>query len=242
VYDYTRLLNRHFKFGRRQLFDIGPGDIAKRLDKITAPAERNYATTVIKVFFNWAYGRGYVDQSPAGRFKALPAKARERVLTDIELRKVWNATGEDTFGRLVKLLILTGQRVGELSNLTAEMIGTDTISFPGSLTKNKRPHAVPIGKLAASFARPLYFRGFSKAKARLDAASGVKNWTLHDLRRTYASGLASLGIAVPVIEKALNHVSGSFVGIVGTYQRYDYMREMREAADRWDQHIRDLVR
>ncbi len=61
------------------------------------------------------------------------------------------------------------------------------------------------------------------------------------LRRTFASGLASLGVQLPVIERLLNHVSGSFGGIVGVYQRYDFMPEMRAAVGRWEQHVHDLA-
>ena len=68
----------------------------------------------------------------------------------------------------------------------------------------------------------------------------MQGWTLHDLRRTFASGLASLGVSLPVIERLLNHVSGSFGGIVGGYQRYDYMREMRNAIETWEKHVRTL--
>ena len=79
-----------------------------------------------------------------------------------------------------------------------------------------------------------YFSGFSKAKAKLDEASGVSNWTLHDLRRTTASGLAALGVPLPVVEKLLNHISGSFAGIVGVYQRYDFFPEMQDALTKWE--------
>jgi integrase len=78
-------------------------------------------------------------------------------------------------------------------------------------------------------------------KALLDRASGVSGWVLHDLRRTFASGLASLGVPIPVVEKLLNHVSGTFSGIVGVYHRYDYAKEMREAVELWEKHIQTLT-
>jgi hypothetical protein len=64
---------------------------------------------------------------------------------------------------------------------------------------------------------------------------------LHDLRRTFASGLAAQGVALHVIERILNHVSGSFGGIVGVYQRYDFMPEMRAAIEKWEAHIQKLI-
>ena len=85
------------------------------------------------------------------------------------------------------------------------------------------------------------FNGFSKSKRNLDKRCGFSDWTIHDLRRSFASGLAAQGIQLPVIERLLNHVSGSFGGIVGVYQRYDFMPEMREAIKKWETHVRRLV-
>ena len=73
------------------------------------------------------------------------------------------------------------------------------------------------------------FNGFSKAKAALDEASGVKDWRLHDLRRTMATGLQRLGVRLEVTEAVLNHVAGSRAGIVGVYQRHTWADEKRAA-------------
>src|SRR5262249_18347997 len=89
--------------------------------------------------------------------------------------------------------------------------------------------------------------GFSKAKKALDAAmseiagKAPEEFRLHDLRRTFASGLAALGIALPVIERLLNHISGSFGGVQGVYQRFEFEVEKREALARWAQHVAGLV-
>lgn len=90
--------------------------------------------------------------------------------------------------------------------------------------------------------RPL--SGFGRAKERLDRLmltelreadpeATLLAWTLHDLRRTAASGMARLGVGVHVVEKLLNHVSGTFSGVVGVYQRHDFMAEKRAAAQAW---------
>jgi integrase len=100
--------------------------------------------------------------------------------------------------------------------------------------------------------------GFSRAKRRLDAeilklqkadaalrgddpneVRPIPPWTLHDLRRTGASGMARLGIQLPVIEKILNHTSGSFKGVAGVYQRYSYSDEKRVALDTWARFVTD---
>jgi integrase len=200
----------------------------------------------------WAHRKHYLDRNPMERMQSPhPYVARERVRTDAELARVWNAAGDDTFGGIVKLLILTGQRRGEIAQLKGRMIGADTITLPAALCKNRRPHTFPLGGLARTFLDPdlraddyffkgrgkvTPFDGWSKCKPRLEERAGVHDWTLHDIRRTFASGLAALGISIPVIERLLNHISGSFGGIVGVYQRYDYMPEMREAIDRWEQY------
>jgi len=183
-------------------------------------------------------------------------RPRERVLTNAELRRVWNAAGDGNYGSIVKLLILTGQRVGEISKLWPGMIGEDTVTLPAEGTKNGRIHTFPVGQTAQTILRrsrgrvflfpargkpTAPFNGFSKGKANLDKASGVSEWTLHDLRRTFATGLASLGVSLPVVEKLLNHVSGSFAGVVGVYQRHSYDKEMRAAMELWEQEVARIV-
>jgi integrase len=84
--------------------------------------------------------------------------------------------------------------------------------------------------------------GFSKAKLRIDALAPTKEpWRLHDLRRTVASGMARLGINLPVIEKVLNHASGSFAGIVGVYQRHTFADEKRAALQAWGNFVAALI-
>ena len=98
--------------------------------------------------------------------------------------------------------------------------------------------------------------GFSRAKTRLDAAiaealkvrreagedvEAMPAWTFHDIRRIFASGCAGLGIGLPVIEKALNHVSGSFAGVVGVYQRFSFSAERRSAMDAWGRHVAGVI-
>jgi integrase len=81
-----------------------------------------------------------------------------------------------------------------------------------------------------------------KPKEAFDRESGVTDWQLHDIRRTFASNLAALGISLPTIEKLLNHVSGSFGGIVSVYQRHDWPPEPRDAMQRWEARLAALIR
>jgi integrase len=256
--DYRYELNKHFKYGQTRLTELLPHDLYKSLGRMSnTPAEQRHAFVVLRAFMHWAYRKNYLDRNPMERMQTpYPYIPRERVLTDDELRRVWLAAGDDTFGRIVKMLILTGQRRGEITVLTGSMVNTDTITLPSWLAKNKREHTFPLGNIARATLNPLVapnayffpahgrktpFNGHSPCKRKLDARSGVTGWTLHDLRRTFASGLAAQGVSLPVIERFLNHVSGSFGGIVGVYQRYDFMPEMREAVSLWENHIEKLV-
>jgi integrase len=102
--------------------------------------------------------------------------------------------------------------------------------------------------------------GFSRAKERLDAemvklqksdaiqrgdgaaaVEPIPHWTLHDLRRTGATGMARLGINLPVIEKILNHTSGSFRGVAGVYQRHTFADEKRKAIEAWANFVSSTV-
>lgn len=170
----------------------------------------------------------------------------------------------DTFHTIVQLLILTGMRRGECAALQSSWIDfeNNTITIPATATKNGRQHVFPIGTLAKSLLSSTWpselkqqnillfpargktaapFNGWSKAKAAIDKATGVHDWTLHDLRRTYASNLARLGVRLEIIERLLNHVSGSFSGIVGVYQRYDFMPEMQAAVETYETNLRSIL-
>lgn len=137
---------------------------------------------------------------------------------------------------------------------------TWTITLPAELTKNSRSHSFPIGPHTASIlsaasysAAPgslLFpargrasapFNGWSKAKVALDTLSNVTNWTLHDLRRTYATRMAALGCPPHIIEKLLNHVSGQISGVAAVYNRHNYIEEARPWVVQYEQKLLALV-
>jgi integrase len=268
VKDYTRLLNRHFAFGRTQVSEITPQDINRRLDRLLdTPAEHAHALVVIKIFFNWAFRRHYIDVNPCARLiRPDRAAPRERVLTDTEIVAVFRSAikGDDNFSFIVALLVLTGQRRSEVAALKREWIDTAerTITLPAAIVKNKRTHTFPFGELVADIlgriprqgeylfpaardrvkGKPAtVFNGWGKPKEKFDELCKVSDWQLHDLRRTFASKLAALGVALPTIEKLLNHVSGSFGGVVAVYQRHNWLPEMREAVKIWEQWLQTRI-
>jgi len=234
---YRARLLRHFLYGRRSVADIGIREITKRLNELNSqPAEKRHAFVVIRAFFNWCVEQHLVSRSPIERLSGPPLiQPRERVLTPAELRAVWLACPEDAFGTSVKLMILTGQRRGEIVHIFLE---GDLATIPPAHTKNKRQHLFPVGERARELlARDRAFNGWGKSKARLDKASGVSDWTLHDLRRTYATTLAELGTPPHVIEAILNHKSGIISGVAQTYNRFRYVEEMRVAAQNFERHL-----
>jgi integrase len=251
---YRYVFNRHFRFGELKLSELMQREIQRRIDRLSpTPTEQHHAFVVLRTFLRWAHRKHYLETNPMERMaSSYRYRPRTRVLSDDELEKVWEAAGDDDFGTIVKALILTGQRVGEITNLSPDMIGEDTITLPKWLTKNGREHTFPVGPLAKDHILRLplrkvgslstaSFENYQRHKARLDKASDVSGWTLHDLRRTFASGLAANGVALPVTEKLLNHVSGSFSGIVGVYQTYDYAKEKRAAMKLWEAHVSELI-
>jgi integrase len=161
------------------------------------------------------------------------------------------------YGSLVRLLILTGQRRGEIAGLTWAEVDLDKrlISLPRERVKNDHAHEIPLSPQAVDLIEALPrnsdryvlslrggpIGGFGKLKARLDKLCGVTDWVLHDTRRSAASGMARLGVGLPVIEKVLNHVSGSFAGVVGIYQRHDFAGEKRRALETWGAHVAGIV-
>lgn len=182
------------------------------------------------------------------------------MLSDAEIKAFWAAADEvgEPFTAALKLLLLTGCRRSEIAGMRRDELGEDgVLTISGARTKNHRPHVLPLPPLALDIIAAVRIEGeflfsttghspisgWSKAKRALDTAMGSKvvPWRLHDLRRTAASGMQRLGVRAEVIERALNHVSGSFRGVAGTYQRDLLSDEVGAALLRWSQHVAGLA-
>ena len=174
-----------------------------------------------------------------------PTGTRDRILTDDELKAIWLATEDPTaFNGIVRFCIATGQRRGEVSQLKAEFFTDDTCTIPRHISKNGREHTFPLNKLAQVAADTFRFERFnnwSNEKVRLDKASGITGWTLHDLRRTFTTRLAEMSVAPHVIERLLNHITGQISGVSAIYNRATYMAEMRDAVDKWDHRLTAII-
>lgn len=258
IKDYKRLINLHFRF-RGQLADVKHADIERRLVRIKSRSEHNHALQNIKTFFTWAQKRRYITDNPTVGFSPHKLPNRARVLTDAELKSIWEATAEPTIhNTIVRLLMLTGQRKGEIAQLRPEYYSHNqqTICLPSEVTKNGREHCFPIAALAsniiftASSQSLLFpargsdglkpFNGWSKSKAALDKSCGVKNWRLHDLRRTFRTLHGKLKTPPHIAERLVNHISAQTeVEII--YDTYKYLPEMREAMENYENYIRKIV-
>ena len=223
-------------------------------------------------FYGWAIERGYCETNPTLNISPrAQTGARERVLTEPELVEIWRASQDDDYGRIVKLLILTGQRRAEIGDLAWSEIDRTKrqIELPASRTKNGRPHLVPLSGEALEVLDAIEveeerdlvfgrgaggFSGWSKAKSELDGRiaearrdAGVKKpmppWILHDLRRSFVTHLNENKFApTHAIEAIVNHVSGHLAGVAGTYNKAVYVDERRRALTLWGAHVEGLLR
>ena len=218
------------------------------------------ARSTLSAFYGWCEKDGIVEANPVkNTHKASKGSSRDRVLSDAELVAIWNAAPDGDYGRIVKLLMLTGQRRDEIAELKWAEVSNegDAISLPAARTKNSRPHDVPLSAQAQVvlaeqaeidgrdqvFGRgQAGYSGFSKAKGELDAIVQLSEpWVLHDLRRTTATRMADLGVQPHIIEAVLNHISGSKAGVAGIYNRSSYSAEKRSALELWGSHIQTLL-
>lgn len=242
-------------------------DIAK-----SAPVMARGVHAQLSAFYTWAMPRlERLPANPCRDAGRPPApKPRERVLSDDELKALWKVADKEPrpWGPAIKLLILTGQRRDEVIRADhAEFdLRAKMWTIPGERAKNGKAHLVPLSEAVVYVLNGIHevegtdklfpARGnseaatssYSKAWGRIfeavekEVGDQVERFTIHDLRRTLATGMQRLGIALPVTEAVLNHTSGTRAGIVGVYQRHDFKDEKRHALDAWAAEIDRIVR
>jgi integrase len=236
--------------------------IARELGRLTkdGPIQANRTRASLVKFLSWCAGEGFIDANPATFTNKNPEVARERVLANAELRKLWQALPEGDYGDIVRLLMLTGQREREIGDLRWEEIDLDrsTITLPPARTKNRQWHVVPLSAPALAILKARQrnpernlvfgigqgqrgFSGWSRAKTRLDVAVAIEPWTIHDIRRTVSIGINDIGILPHVVEAVLNHVSNSKGGVAGVYNKSTYEAEKTTALAQWAEHLTAVV-
>jgi integrase len=248
-----RYFELHWKTLRdRPLVAITRADVAARLQELTKQHGRTSAARArdyLSAMYTWAAKEGLAEANPVAMTNdpAAGIPPRDRVLSDDEVRTVWNACSDDDAGRIVKLLLLCGCRREEVGALkwSEVSLNTGVMTIPGTRTKNGRTLELPLPAIAIELLAAVPrregrdyvfgrnggpFSGWSAAKLRLDSrivlttGKRLAPWTLHDLRRTMRSGLGKLGVAPHVAVLAINHVKG---GVEAIYDRYRYQPEIR---------------
>lgn len=245
-------------WGDRPITSITRSDIKVLLREKarTSVAAADRLLPLISKIFAWALDEEIITASPAMRLpRQGQAVERERTLSPDEIKIVWN--GFDRmgypFGHLFKLLLLTGQRRGEVAGMRWSEIDAEGWLLPGTRSKSKVGHRVPLSTFAREVleATPRFgdlvftsrgdraVGGWSKSKSRLDRlCPGVAPWRIHDLRRTTATQLRSLGVDRLVVSKLLNHAEA---GVTKVYDRYAADPEKVAAMERWANRVREIV-
>jgi integrase len=254
-----RHLNSHWKALHGLPLDgITRADVATSLTTIakdSGPVAANRARSTLSKFYVWAIGEGLCDSNPVmGTNKRDENDPRERSLSDSEIAAVWLGAGDTDYGRILKLILLTGCRRAELGDLKWSELDIEarTITLPRERTKNHQEHVIPLSDAAMSIIADIKhrdrdylfgrtaggFSGWSKSKEEFDQAVKLKEWRVHDLRRTVRTGLGQLGVQPHIAEAVLNHIPPK---LIRTYDRNKYETEKRAALDQWATHLKTVV-
>jgi hypothetical protein len=253
------MLTKHFKpIETKQLTDITDEDISDALKKLgNRPSQQLHVYRAARTFLKWCTRppRRYLKNSPMEGYEA-PARDRKgtRTLTDAELKAVWTAA--ETGSRSVfRLLILWGTRNTETTSLERAWAKDEVLTIPGAVTKNGREHAIPLLPLARAVLdeRPagrFYFAGrysddeplaagsLNRMKREIQDETGTRDWQIRDMRRTFRSNMARLGVPREICEVLINHAPPVLDEI---YDRYDRLEEKRDALAKYEAFLLKLV-
>lgn len=248
--------------GRLKAREVSKKDILRVLDALVqrgAPIGANRTRALISRVLSWAVERDIVEVNVCAAVgRPAAERKRTRFLSDQEICAVWRAVDDElpVIGSAFRLLLLTGQRTVEIRLMRLSQIAEQNWLIPSAVTKNGKPHLVPLSRQAFAFVRahaeegsdlvlvsprkqgqPLSEEALSHVARRLCRRLGFK-FTPHDLRRTATTQMGKLGIERFIRGRILNHSDQSVTGI---YDLYEYLREKREALQRWADHLEQLV-
>lgn len=245
-------------WGGRLASEVERGDVVDLLEDVAysgGPIQSNRVRALLSKLFNFAIDRGVVSANPVHRTPKMGEEVRrDRVLTEEEIRALWNATDDmsPAMSATWRLRLVTAQRAREVVDLRWSEIDLDKAQWliPSERRKNRREHVVPLSDLAVEIlgtverldeyvfvgARGNHQQG--AALAALREATGADDWTGHDLRRTAASLMAAGGVPRHHIGRVLGH---SEHGVTAIYDRHDYLSEKRVALDTLARALRSIV-
>lgn len=221
----------------------------------------HHVFSYISRVLGWAVERGVIKHSPCHGLRPSrligEKRPRERVLNNDELRALWNAAGQLGYpgGPFVRMLLLTGQRRGEVGGMRwSEIHGAQWV-IPGERMKMKTAHTVPLVPEVLALLAELPRRGdfvftndgrravngHDHVKQKLDALmpAGIPGWVFHDLRRTCRSGLSACRVPTEVAERVLAHAPR---GLLRIYDQHDYLDEKREGLEAWTARLLRIVK
>ncbi|MGO4336029.1 tyrosine-type recombinase/integrase [Labrys sp. KB_33_2] len=260
-------LKPHLNKDIQELSGTDYATIIEGLEKAGAHGAANDFRSRCSAFLSWCVSKPKVlsanplmsyRKERATRAERLKQDRPGRALSDAELAKVWHAAGAATaFGRCIRYLILSGCRRGEGAGLTRAMHDRAgaVLRLPPAFVKQGRGHSVPISPaMDALFALcPIDARsdlmfpsaktgqeinGWSKLIPKLAKASGA-DFTLHDLRRTFRTGLSRLGVSDEIAELALGHARAELEAI---YNRDEAVSELQKAFNLWSSHVEGVCK
>ena len=224
----------------RRLDRVTQADVVKliRAKTATAPNAAAKMLAIVKQFFGWCQLGGLIEHNPVagltGKALKIPAQQpRERKLSDDELRALW--VMPEPYGRLLRFALLTGGRIGEAMQFEPEQLVGDLWTI--AMTKNGRPHTVPLCPAAAALAKEGWPKRTYEALWSHLVARGIQ-WRPHDLRRTAATRMREAGVSSDVIEAVLNHAPAK---LLRTYQQPDMTAPMRDALVRLQAAVEAVV-
>ena len=232
--------------GARPISEIRRGEVVRLLDLVEderGPEAAHKVLGIISKVMGWHASRSDSFKSPIVKgMGRTEGNARDRVLNDEELRRVWLAC-DGVFGQLIRFLLLTATRKNEAARMTWSELENGDWIIPRERFKSGVEHVIPLSNTArdllATMPRlgPYVFTtngrvpisGFTKFKDNLDQVSGVSDWVIHDTRRVARSLLSRAGVSSDVAERCLGHVIG---GVQGVYDRHSYHREKQVAFEK----------
>ena len=240
-----RIVERHIipSPGSRAMSDVRKDDLTAMLDRIEDESGAPMADAVLRIFGAIArfHHRRHEDYQPPSTtdLRRVSKRSRERILTDAELKAVWNCDG-GTYGALVKLALLTAQRRDKVRTMRWDDIQDGIWVIRTEEREKGNPGRLGLPKLALDVLRgqlklndyvfagrgegPIASSGYHKAE--FDKLCGVKDWRIHDLRRTARSLMSRAGVQTEIAERVLGHAQGELIQI---YDRHSYQDEMAAA-------------
>ncbi len=253
-----RIINTYLKVWHRQKAEsITRREVITLLDDIAdrAPTMANRVLSCLRKVYNFGITKDRVTNNPAHQVPPPGGaeRSRDRIYDAEEIRKLWVALDGPT-GDIYRLVLITGQRLGEVAGMTWNELDNATWTVPASRMKSKRVHIVPLSEMAIDVLRKVPrlndefvfpspkpgqpIRNLGKAAERVKEASGIADFRSHDLRRTCGTGITSLGFPRFIMDRCLGHLEP---GVGSRYDRHDYLQEKTAALDAWGAKLNEIL-